>query len=91
LSETQKRAEGQLEALPHAVIRHVQTFNENIQYLLQPEALSDRAEAMPGGLKKLLGDVAGVEKLSDGIKREVMRDQDTRRVSSDPLLCDRIS
>jgi hypothetical protein len=79
LSDTQKHIEGKLEALPHQVLHHVRTFNENVQYLLHAEV--DKFNNMPDGLKKLLNDVAGKERISNGIKQEVIRDQDARRVS----------
>ena len=80
-SETHKRVAGQVEALPHQVIGHVRTFTENMQYLMKPEVLVDKNESVPAGLKRLLDGVAGTEKISNRIKREILRDQDARRVS----------
>ena len=81
-SDTHKRVAEQLEALPRQIIRHVRAFTENMQYLMKPEVLADKNETVPDGLKRLLDDVAGTEKISNRIKREILRDPDSRRVSS---------
>lgn len=82
LSDTQKQVTVQLEALPHQVIRQVRTFNENVKYLLEAEVLGEEKETLPDGLKRLLDDVAGAETIGDRIKQEILRDHNTKRVST---------
>jgi hypothetical protein len=72
--------EGQLEALPHEVIRRAMAFNESLQYLLEPETVTVSKESLPSSLKRLMDDVAGVERLGDRIKQEILKDEDARQV-----------
>ncbi|RDB30378.1 Outward-rectifier potassium channel TOK1 [Hypsizygus marmoreus] len=78
LSDSRERVRGQLEALPGKVLHHARTFDENVRYLITPETVDPSEEAVPDGLKQLLDDVAGVEKLGKRIKGEVLQDRDAR-------------
>jgi hypothetical protein len=49
---------------------------------MAPEVLGERHKVVPSGLKRLLDDVAGTEKLGERIKQEILRDEDARRVSN---------
>ncbi|KAG6810995.1 hypothetical protein H0H92_009498 [Tricholoma furcatifolium] len=78
-SDSQKRVMGQLEALPEQVLRHARTFGEEVQYLIEPEvSIAQGREGAPDSLKALMDDVAGVEKLGEEIKEEILRDADAR-------------
>ncbi|KAG6868644.1 hypothetical protein C0993_012688 [Termitomyces sp. T159_Od127] len=79
LSDLQERVTGHLEALPAEVLKHARTFGEEAQYLIEPDArgAQDR-ESVPEGLRKLMDDVAGVEKLGERIQEEILRDADAR-------------
>jgi hypothetical protein len=85
LSNSQKRVEGQLEALPHRVLDHAKTFHENVRYLIEPEATDINRESVPDSLQGLLKDVAGVERLGERIKQEILGDTDARHVRISPL------
>ncbi|KAF9457930.1 hypothetical protein BDZ94DRAFT_1174632 [Collybia nuda] len=78
LSDSRKRVEGQLEALPHRVLDQAKTFNENVRYLIEPEAADITKESVPDGLQSLLKNVAGVERLGEQIKQEILGDTDAR-------------
>ncbi|KAG5645495.1 hypothetical protein DXG03_005904 [Asterophora parasitica] len=78
LTHSQKRLDTQLESLPVKVLEHARNFGEEAQYLIEPEALDINKEAVPDGLRQLMDDVAGVERLGERIKGEILRDQDAR-------------
>ncbi|KAF5383291.1 hypothetical protein D9615_005020 [Tricholomella constricta] len=78
LSDSRKRVDSQLEALPAKVLQHARTFGEEAHYLIEPEALDINKEAVPDGLRQLMDDVAGVERLGERIKDEILRDTDAR-------------
>ncbi|KAG6873892.1 hypothetical protein C0995_009671 [Termitomyces sp. Mi166 len=79
LSDLQKRVTGHLEALPSEVLKHTRTFGEEAQYLIEANAgLTQDNEGVPEGLRKLMDDVAGVERLGERIKEEILKDADAR-------------
>ncbi|KNZ81641.1 Outward-rectifier potassium channel TOK1 [Termitomyces sp. J132] len=79
LSDLQKRVSSHLEALPTEVLKHARTFGEEAQYLIDPNVrLTQDREGVPEGLRKLMDDVAGVERLGERIKEEILRDDDAR-------------
>ncbi|KAG5651636.1 hypothetical protein H0H81_007979 [Sphagnurus paluster] len=78
VDHAKKHADTQLEALPQKFLKHARTFGEEAHYLIQPEALDINKEAVPRGLKQLMDDVAGVERLGERIKDEILRDSDAR-------------
>ncbi|KAG6880008.1 hypothetical protein C0992_008215 [Termitomyces sp. T32_za158] len=79
LSDLQERVTGHLEALPVEVLRHARTFGEEAQYLIESNAGGGQdTESLPEGLKKLIEDVAGVERLGERIQEEILRDTDAR-------------
>ncbi|KAG6820922.1 hypothetical protein H0H93_009696 [Arthromyces matolae] len=79
LTETEKRVTGRLESLPTEVLEHARTFGEEAKYLIEPnlELVRDR-DGLPEGLGKMMDDLAGVERLGERIKEEILRDSDAR-------------
>ena len=52
---------------------------------MKQNVLGGMDQTVPGGLKKLLDDIAGTEKICERLKSEVLQDQDARRVCNCPL------
>ncbi|KAG6857041.1 hypothetical protein H0H87_010395 [Tephrocybe sp. NHM501043] len=87
LSDSQKKVAGHLEALPAQVLQHARTFGEEVQYLIEQDvAITQGQDGVPEGLKKLMDDVAGMEKLGEKIKEEILGDPDARHVSIDSAM-----
>lgn len=61
------------------MIRHARDFNESVQYLMGPSPVAVRRH-VPSSLKRLMNEVAGVESLGDQTMREILRDDQARRV-----------
>ncbi|KAG6909925.1 hypothetical protein DXG01_014445 [Tephrocybe rancida] len=80
LSDSRKRVTGHLEALPAQVLQHARTFGEEAQFLIEPGAVSmaQSQDGVPEGLKKLMDDVTGIERLGERIKEEILGDADAR-------------
>lgn len=92
LEESRARAQRQLEELPHKILQDTRTFHENIQYFLNTTARdmiagdsaaggagAGSAELQPPeGLKKLLDDIAAAEGIGDGVKSQILQDEDAR-------------
>lgn len=78
LTSSRTRAKRQLEALPHRVLDHAKAFGEDVRYLIAPKAVDKGS--VPDGLQSLLKDVAGVERLGEQIKQEILSDTDARHV-----------
>ena len=79
LEDSRRRAEGHLATLPQELRHQAWSFNESVQYLMNdPGAVGSD---MPDGLKQMMNDVAGVEKLGERIKREILKDPGARNVS----------
>lgn len=80
LSDSQKRAQEHLEALPHKLLGHARVFNDHVQYFTGGSQGAANAD-LPAGLKKLMEDVMGSQKLAEKIKGEILEDQDAKNVS----------
>jgi len=79
LEGSQKRAEEHIATLPDELRRHAQSFGESVQYLIsEPKTAGLLDEEMPDGLKQLMNDIAGVEKLGERIKGEILKDTNAR-------------
>jgi len=82
LEESRRLAEEHLATMPHKLLRHAQSFNETVQYLMsEPEAADVLGTDMPDELKQMMDDVAGVEKLGERIKKDILNDAGARNVS----------
>ncbi|KAG6853255.1 hypothetical protein C0991_005713, partial [Blastosporella zonata] len=79
LSDSHKKVAGHLESLPAKVLEHARTFGQEAQYLIEQDAPTAQVhDGVPEGLKKLMDDVAGMERLGEQIKEEILGDADAR-------------
>jgi hypothetical protein len=100
LSESEVRARQQLEALPTEILQHVQSFREHVDYFVRAGDVAGRGKSgwsggrdghvdgtasVPEGMKQLLDDITGPERIPGRIKDDIMQDADARRVSPDVL------
>jgi len=68
--------------MPQELRRQARSFNESVQYLMnEPGAVGLMEADMPDGLKQMMNDVTGVEKLGERIKKEILKDPGARNVS----------
>lgn len=82
LEDSRRRAEGHLATMPQELRRQARSFNESVQYLMnEPGAVGLMEADMPDGLKQMMNDVTGVEKLGERIKKEILKDPGARNVS----------
>lgn len=87
--ESQKRVKEQLEALPHHILGHARTFHEHMEFFVGRGGLQvggTDVHSVPEGLKKLLDDITGAEKIGDWIKQEILQDRGCRPVSPHHLM-----
>jgi potassium channel subfamily K len=75
------RVQHHLEHLPIEILRHAQTFHDHVQYFIGPgRAGKEDIMKMPEGLRRLLSDVTDTERIEEGIREEIMQDDDARQV-----------
>ncbi|KAL0957982.1 hypothetical protein HGRIS_000159 [Hohenbuehelia grisea] len=77
--EAETRTQAQLEALPHRILEHARSFHEHVQYFVGGHHHAQGGSAVPAGVRKLMDDIAGAEKLGERIKEEVLQDEDARQ------------
>ncbi|KAL4264001.1 two pore domain potassium channel family protein [Pleurotus pulmonarius] len=78
LSKHQEQTKAQLEALPAKILHHAQVFQEHVQYFAGNGNTSNEI-AVPDGVKRLMDDIVGAEKLGKKIKAEILQDDDARQ------------
>ena len=82
LDDSRRHTEEHLATMPHKLLRHALSFNETVQYLMSgPEVVSLLGTDIPDELKRMMGDVAGVEKLGERFTRDILKDSGARNVS----------
>ncbi len=79
LSKHQEQTKAQLEALPAKILHHAQVFQEHVQYFAGNGNTSNEI-TVPDGVKRLMDDIVGAEKLGEKIKAEILQDDDARQV-----------
>jgi potassium channel subfamily K, other eukaryote len=84
LFDTQFRTKAHLEGLPHKILHHAKSFHDRIHYFFGPESAGsgETRGDEPDWLKKLMDEIAGVDMINARMKREILSDQDARRVST---------
>ncbi|KAI3612980.1 tandem pore domain k+ channel [Moniliophthora roreri] len=74
------RAKQRLEQLPRQIIQHCKAFHDHMHFVSSPRRIDGKEpEKMPPGIKKLLEDIAGAEKLGSRIQNEILQDRDARQ------------
>jgi hypothetical protein len=83
LFDTQYKTKTHLEGLPNKILRHAKSFHDRIHYFFGPHGAEpgERRGDDPGWLKILMDEIAGVDMINEKMKREILSDQDARRVS----------
>jgi len=77
LLDSQKRVQDHLEELPYQILRHARTFQDHVHYFVGgPQGTKD--EDLPAGLKKLMNDILGSQRLAEKIRSEILEDPDAR-------------
>jgi len=61
------------------VLKEAQKVKEDVQYLLEPEAMDPDKAGVPDGLQQLMHEIAGVERFGGRIKDEILRDSEARQ------------
>lgn len=77
----QKRVQERLEELPRKILGHARIFHDDVQYFLAGGSQDAGDAELPVGLKKLLKDVFGSQRLAERIRGEILKDPDTKHVS----------
>ncbi|EEB95832.1 hypothetical protein MPER_05141, partial [Moniliophthora perniciosa FA553] len=78
--EAVHHAKQRLEQLPRQIIQHCKAFHDHMHFVSSPPRINGKEpEKMPRGIKKLLEDIAGAEKLESRIQNEILQDRDTRQ------------
>ena len=82
LEDSRRRTEDHLVTMPHKLLRHARSFNETVQYLMsRPQGVNLLKTDIPDELNQMMDDVAGVEKLGERFKRDILKDPEARNVS----------
>ncbi|GLB39132.1 putative ion channel [Lyophyllum shimeji] len=78
VEHSQKRAEDYLNQLPEKVLKEAQKVKDDVQYLLEPEAMDPEKKAVPESLRQLMHEISGAERFGGRIKDEILRDSEAR-------------
>lgn len=81
---THEHAKRDLEGLPAELLTHAKNFHEHIYYFLSSV---NGNEPPPHTLRKLLDEIAESEQMDARLKREMMRDDNARKVISCVHIC----
>ena len=82
-------AQEELEDLPTEILRQARSFHEHLQFYVKHGQLGYEQRVMPGEeskmrvpreLKALLNEIARLEGIRDKAKREILQDEDARKV-----------
>ncbi len=82
-------AQQELEELPSEILRQARTIHEHMQFYVKHGQLGYEQSVMPGEesktrvpreLKSLLNEIARLEGIGEGAKREILQDEDARKV-----------
>lgn len=81
LSESEGKAREKLERLPHQMLRNARAFQQHVHFFVGPDAkATGNLGDVPEGLKRLMDEISGEEKLAERIKQEILQDESARQV-----------